>query len=62
MEPCGAVVKLQYCSQDSAHNMSLTPAGSGSWFKVDSAFHPSKVSKLSTQLTVGVYLASVIKL
>ena len=45
-KPCGTVVKLQYCSKDSAHNLSSI-LGSGSWFKDDLAFHPSKASNVS---------------
>ena len=46
-EPCGAVVKLQYCSPNSAHNLASIP---GSQLKVYLVSHPSKVGKLSTQL------------
>ena len=49
-EPCGTVVELQYCSEESAHNQSLI-LGLGSQLEVDSAFYPSKVGKLSNQLT-----------
>ena len=47
--PCDAVVKLQYCNQACAHNLSLILMGSGSQLRVDLVFHPSNVSKMSTQ-------------
>ena len=46
-EPHGTVVKLQYCSEDSAHNLNSI-LGSSRWLKIDSAFHPFEVCKLST--------------
>ena len=54
------MVKLQYYSQDSAHNLSSILMGSGRGLKADSAFHPSKVSKMNTQLTRGKVLISLL--
>ena len=44
----GAVVKLQYCSQGFAHDLSLILTGPDRSLRVESAFHPSEVGKLST--------------
>ena len=55
----GKVVKLQYCGQVSVHNLSSIPTNSGKWLKVDSTFHPSEVSKLSTQLAGGGAMGSL---
>ena len=49
----GTVVKLQYCSSASAHTLSSVLTGLGSQLKVNSTFHPSEVSKMSTQLMGG---------
>ena len=57
-EPRGAVVKLQYCSEDSTHVLSSV-LGSGSRLKVDSNVHPSKVGKLNIQLTEEEELCSL---
>ena len=49
----------QYCSQASTHDLSSLVTGSSSCLKVDSAFHPSKVSKMSIPSLLGnnVFLA-----
>ena len=54
------MVKLQYHSQTSAHYLSLILMGSGSLLKVQSAFHPSNVSKTSTQLGGGAAKCSIL--
>ena len=57
------MVKLQYCSQDSADDLSSIPIDFGSQLKVDSAFYPSKDGKSSTQLGGGGQsVASIMKL
>ena len=46
-------IKLQYCSQASAHHLSSILMGSGSQLKVDSVFRLSEVSQMSTKVTGG---------
>ena len=58
----GTVVKLWCCSQDSAHYLSLISKGSANWVKANSAFHPSEVNKINTQLTGMQCVASIITL
>lgn len=49
----GTVVKLKYCSQASAPDLSLIPKDSGSWHVADSAFHSSEAGKMCTLLAAG---------
>lgn len=52
----GTAVKLQYCSQVSARDLSLMLTDSGSLLQVDSVFHPTKVSKIMCTFSLAEIL------